>query len=134
MSCVLAAHTVGGAQVVIKIGPVAQLIELERLALESWQLQAARAGFKAHTATLLAAPEGALSGLREDAAATPLWLPTSRWQPGRSMRLEMSLGEVRGVQAVGVAVEDRTGQRLAASGVGATLWADGTIAAVARLS
>ncbi|HEY8692540.1 MAG TPA: DUF2079 domain-containing protein [Chloroflexota bacterium] len=79
-------------------------------------------------------PDGALSGLREDAAATPLWLPTSRWQPGRSMRLEMSLGEIRGVQAVGVAVEDRTGQRLAASGVGATLWADGTIAAVARLS
>ncbi|MFI5266046.1 MAG: DUF2079 domain-containing protein [Chloroflexota bacterium] len=80
------------------------------------------------------APDGALSGIREDAAATPLWLPTSHWQPGQSMRLEMSLGEVRGVQAVGVAVEDRAGHRLAASGEGAMLWDSGTIAAVARLS
>ena len=78
------------------------------------------------------APDGALSGFREDAAATPLWLPTSRWQPGQSMRLEMSLGEVRGIQAVGVAVEDGAGHRLAASGDGATLWEAGTIAAVAR--
>jgi uncharacterized membrane protein len=79
------------------------------------------------------AGDGALSGLREDAAATPLWLPTSGWQPGQSMRLEMSLGEVHGLQAVGVAVEDRTGHRLPASGKDATLWDGGTIAAVARL-
>jgi hypothetical protein len=37
------------------------------------------------------------------------------------------------VQAVGVAVEDRTGRRLPATGAGVTLWDGATIAAVARL-
>ena len=80
------------------------------------------------------APDGALSAFREDPSPTPLWLPTSTWQPGQSMRLDMSLGEVRGLQAVGVAVEGRDGQRLPGSaGAGVALWDGGTIAAVARL-
>jgi uncharacterized membrane protein len=78
-------------------------------------------------------PDGALSGVREDAFAAPLWLPTSRWQPGQLMRLETSLGELRGIQAVGVAVEDRAGRRLPASGQGAVLWDGGAIAEVARV-
>ena len=78
-------------------------------------------------------PDGALSGFEPDAAAAPLWLPTSRWQPGQTIRLEMSLGHVRGLQAAGVAVEDQAGRRIPAQGR-VPVWDNGTIAQVARLS
>ncbi len=75
--------------------------------------------------------DGALSGLRHDAAAAPLWWPTSRWQPNQLMRLEMSLDRTAGIQALGVSVDDSQGRRLQASG--GTLWDGGAIVAVARL-
>jgi len=77
--------------------------------------------------------DGAIAGETDDPAATPLWYPTSRWQPGQTVRLDMSLGQVRDVQAAGIAVADRVGRRLQASGPGATLWDGGTIAQVVRL-
>ncbi|HLY66132.1 MAG TPA: DUF2079 domain-containing protein, partial [Chloroflexota bacterium] len=78
------------------------------------------------------ASDGALSGFQEDAAAAPLWLPSSRWQPGKTMSMDMTLKQLHDVQALGVAVEDTQGKRLPASGPG-QLWEGGTIAAVVRL-
>jgi hypothetical protein len=78
-------------------------------------------------------PDGALSGVTVDPAATPLWYPTSRWRPGETMRLDMSLGEIRAVQSAGVTVMDGVG-RLPVSGPGAKLWDGGTAVEVVRLN
>jgi uncharacterized membrane protein len=77
--------------------------------------------------------DGALAGVTEDAAAAALWYPTTLWPPGRTIRLEMNLGQPRGIQAVGVAVKDTSGRRLPATG-DVDLWDGATIAAVARVS
>ncbi|HEX6513617.1 MAG TPA: hypothetical protein VF157_15040, partial [Chloroflexota bacterium] len=79
-------------------------------------------------------PDGALAGLQEDASPAPLWWPTSRWPTGRTMRLEMAAPRLRGIQALGVAVEDSAGERLPASSSGVPLWDGGFIAAVARVA
>lgn len=77
--------------------------------------------------------DGAVSGVTLDAAAAPLWYPTSVWRAGEQVRLEMPLGQLGDVGAAGVAVEDRSGRRLMASGPSVRTWEGGTVAAVARL-
>jgi uncharacterized membrane protein len=76
-------------------------------------------------------PDGALVGYQEDAAAAPLWLPTSRWQAGQTIRLDMAVGQLHGVQALGIAVETRDGTRITPSGA-ETVWEGGTIAQIVR--
>jgi uncharacterized membrane protein len=79
--------------------------------------------------------DGALSGLRDDAAAAPLWWPTDRWQPGQLIRMDMTVDQLHQVQALGVLVYDDAGRRLPASApAGIPLWDGRTIAQVVRIS
>jgi hypothetical protein len=65
--------------------------------------------------------DGALVGLEPD---TP-WLPTSRWRPGQLVRLSFRAERLGRYEALGVAVIDPTGRRLAVQS-DLTKW-DGTI-------
>lgn len=76
--------------------------------------------------------DGALVGLQPDVAAGPLWYPTSRWRPGELVRMNMTLDRLAEVEALGIAVLDPAGTRLAVTGPpDAVLWEASTIARVA---
>jgi len=77
--------------------------------------------------------DGALSGFLIDPSAAPLWYPTSRWQPGEGIRLEIPIEQLQGVQALGISVMDQLGNRLPASSASGAIWENGTIAEVTRL-
>lgn len=76
--------------------------------------------------------DGALVGFELDAAPGAIWLPPSRWPPGRPIRLEMRVDRAGGLAALGVAVVDSFGRRLPVEGEAPT-WEDGTIARLAGL-
>ncbi len=82
------------------------------------------------TLATTAHPRGGLLGLRSDAAALPIWWPTSRWPTGRPIALDMPLDAATGrIDEIGVAVREGAGPWLMPDAPVA--WEGGTIARVA---
>ncbi|MBV8083342.1 MAG: DUF2079 domain-containing protein, partial [Chloroflexi bacterium] len=113
--------------------PAAGLLGDEGELLSYWSMSGPLTADLHFALATTARADGALSGVHPDAAAAPLWYPTSSWRPGYVYQLSMTVNNLALVRALGVQVIDGAGRALPVDGP-VDIWQGGTIARIVNVS